>query len=166
MTRQIFLKLSRILESAMAGAGKQHEICKFQFNTSVCTQWQKMAEISKISGTSGVKRILPIEAKLYNLVGQCCWTKTLNWQALCPCRRLLPSLKLGPKTINFASPSPEGNSWKKTSMPANNVAEILYVYSPFLANPMYENCAHLRGGGQLVQILGRYVPQQNQKVDP
>ena len=125
MTRQIFLKLSRILESAMAGAGKQHEICKFQFNTSVCTQWQKMAEISKISGTSGVKRIFPIEEKLYNLVGQCCWTKTLNWQvklmmafsdrrenkgrppqALCPHRRLLPSLKLGPKTINFASPPP------------------------------------------------------------
>ena len=24
----------------------------------------------------------------------------------------------------------------------------------------------VRGGGQLAQILGRYVPQQNQKVDP
>ena len=46
----------------------------------------------------------------------------------------------------------------------------------FLVNPVSENCAHLSDGGggggggggrgQLVQILGRYVPQQNRKVDP
>ena len=39
MTRQMFLKLSRILESAMAGVGKQHKICKFQFTTLLCTRW-------------------------------------------------------------------------------------------------------------------------------
>ena len=44
MTRQIFLKLNTILEPAMAGAGKKHKICKFQFTTLVCTRWSKMAK--------------------------------------------------------------------------------------------------------------------------
>ena len=56
MTRQIFLKLRKILEPAMVGAGKQHKICKFQFITLVCTRWSKMAKIPKISGTSEVKK--------------------------------------------------------------------------------------------------------------
>ena len=108
-----------------------------------------MAKIPKIYGTSEVKTIL---AKLQNLVGQCCWAKTLNWQvkpmmalfhreegkgrlppppqALYPPRRLLRSLKFGPKTIDFAS-APEGNSWKKISMPWTNVAKIFDVFSSF-----------------------------------
>ena len=39
-----------------------------------------MAKIPKIYGTSEVKTILVKEAKLQNLVGQSCWTNTLNWQ--------------------------------------------------------------------------------------
>ena len=53
MTWQIFLKLSRISETAVAGARTQYKICKFQFTALTCTKWSKMAKIPKISGTSG-----------------------------------------------------------------------------------------------------------------
>ena len=136
-----------------------------------------MAKIPKIYGTSEVKTILAKEAKLQNLVGQCCWAKTLIWQvkpmmaffhreegkgrlphppqALYPPRRLLRSLKFGPKTIDFAS-APKGNSWKKISMLWTNVAKIFDVFSPF----QLILCGRIMfiwgrgGGGGTCQILG------------
>ena len=150
-----------------------------------------MAKIPKIYGTSEVKTILANKAKLQNFVGQCCWTKlwidrlNLWWLSsterrtrdapppppgtLSP-QRLLRSLKFGLETIDFVS-APERNSLKKISMPWTNVAKISDVFSPFLANPVWQNYAHLRergggGGGGTCQILVRYVPQQNQNVDP
>ena len=155
MTRQVFFKLSRILEPDMVRWGHENSIkSAISITTLTWTRWSKMAKIPKIYGTSKVKTILALvakEAKLQNLVGQCCWAKTLNWQvkpmmaffhreegkgrlpppqALYPPRRLLRSLKFGPKTIDFASAS-EGNSWKKMSMLWTNVAKIFDVFPPF-----------------------------------
>ena len=154
MTRQVFFKLSRILEPDMAGHENSIKSA-ISITTLTWTRWSKMAKIPKIYGTSEVKTGLAKEAKLENLVGQCCWAKTLNWQvktmmaffhreeskeclsppppppqALYPPRRLLRSQKFGPKTIDFAS-APEGNSWKKISMPWTNFAKIFDVFSPF-----------------------------------
>ena len=63
-TKQIFIKLSRSLETAVTGAHPaaitgvhpaciQHKICKFQFIALTCIRWSKMAKIPRISATSG-----------------------------------------------------------------------------------------------------------------
>ena len=140
----------------MAGTGKQHKIYKCQFTTLVCTWWSKMAKIPKISGTSQVKKSPSKTGKIlkcgrWMLLGKNSeltgdgvlpqWARAPP-QAFCPPRKLLLSLKLGPKTIDITSP-PEGNSWKKTSMPWNNVAKNIWcVYVGKFRSPKW------RGGGR------------------
>ena len=90
-------------------------------------------------------------------------------QALCPRRRLLPSLKLGPRTGKFGLPPPSRKFVEENQYEGKQCCGNILCFLTFLVNPVSENCAHLRGGGgggQLVQVLGRYVTGQNRKVDP
>ena len=112
-----------------------------------------MAEIPKISVTSDVKRILPERGKIVKfgrsvllsksseLTGQSCdgFFPQEGGQGASPLGTSSPSETFALPEIRsednrFCLPpplSPERNSSKKTSMPANNVAKIFYVFSPF-----------------------------------
>ena len=159
----------------MAGAGRQHKICKLQFTALVCMRWSKMAKIPKIFGTSKVKKSFRkrqnCKMRQVNATGQKLWIDRLNlwWrsstmdkrlppQAFCPPRRLLS--KTWSQNNRYYAPLPP----KEVPGRKPVCHEIkLQKYLMFVS----ENSARLNGGGgRLAQIFGRYVPQQNQRVDP
>ena len=122
MTRQIFLKLSRILESAMVGAGKQHiPVHHVSMHAMVENGWNskniwnqlgqqnpsERGKIVKFGRSMLLNKNSELTGQTYDRFFPHERGQEASPQALCPRLRLLLSLKLGPKTTEFASP------WRK-----------------------------------------------------